>query len=388
MEHRWAERLAERRAQHLYRRRRIAESPQGPEMVIDGKPLLSFCSNDYLGLANNQQISDALKQGVDRWGTGSGAAHLVNGHSSAHHALELELADWLGRESVLLFSTGYMANIGIIAGLLERGDHIYEDRLNHASLIDGGLQSAATMHRYRHADMASLRQQLEKRDGGEAMILTDGVFSMDGDIAMLGELSAIAEQHRALLMIDDAHGLGVLGTEGRGSVDEAGLDPGQVPVLMGTLGKAFGVAGAFVAGSELLIETLVQQARSYIYTTAMPAALAVATSASLKIVRQESWRREKLQQLVRQFRTGAEELGLALMQSRTPIQPLLLGESETALAWSKRLESLGFLVTAIRPPTVPAGQARLRVTLSASHSESQVDRLLDALGQVQREMTA
>lgn len=388
MEQRWSARLAERKAQHLYRRCRVADSPQGPRMLIDGKPLLAFCSNDYLGLAGDERIAKALKQGVDRWGSGSGAAHLVNGHSLAHQALEDELADWLGRERVLLFSTGYMANLGIITGLLERGDQLFEDRLNHASLIDAGLLGNARLHRYRHSDMQSLRRQLAAFPEGMRMVASDGVFSMDGDIALLGEMASICSSEQALLMVDDAHGLGVLGRDGRGCVDEAGLTQSDVPVLMGTLGKAFGVAGAFVAGSELLIETLTQQARSYIYTTAMPAALAEATRASLRIVREERWRRDKLEALMWRFREGAETIGLSLMPSRTPIQPILLGEPEKAVTWSRRLEELGFLVTAIRPPTVPTGQARLRVTLSAAHEESQVDSLLQALSAIQEEQAA
>ena len=388
MEERWSTRLAERRAQSLYRQRRVTDSPQAPRMGIDGKPLDVFCSNDYLGLANDARIARALKQGVDRWGSGSGAAHLVNGHSSAHQALEEELADWLGRERALLFSTGYMANLGIVTGLLERGDQLFEDKLNHASLIDAGLLGAAQMHRYRHADMDSLKRQLDAHPGGLRMVVTDGVFSMDGDIAPVAEMAAICKAAQALLVVDDAHGLGVLGNEGRGSLDQAGLLQQEVPLLMGTLGKAFGVAGAFVAGSGILIETLIQQARSYIYTTAMPAALAEATRVSLGIVREESWRREKLESLVARFRSGAGEIGLRLMPGRTPIQPILLGEANAALAWSRRLEELGFLVTAIRPPTVPDGQARLRVTLSASHDEEQVDRLLDALSVLQREFAA
>ena len=388
MEERWSARLAERREQSLYRRRRVAGSPQGTRMEIDGKPLAVFCSNDYLGLANDARIASALKQGVDHWGSGSGAAHLVNGHSSAHQALEEELADWLGRDQALLFSTGYMANLGIIAGLLERGNQLFQDKLNHASLIDAGLLSAAQMHRYRHADMDSLKRQLDVHPDGMRMVVTDGVFSMDGDLALLAEMASICAGADALLVVDDAHGLGVLGTEGRGSIDQAGLSQQEVPVLMGTLGKAFGVTGAFVAGSGVLTETLIQQARSYIYTTAMPAALAEATRVSLGIVRDESWRRDRLHSLIERFRAGAGEIGLRLMPSRTPIQPILLGEADAAVAWSRRLEELGFLVTAIRPPTVPAGQARLRVTFSASHDEEQVDRLLDALSILQREFTA
>lgn len=388
MENRWSERLAGRKAQHLYRHRRVSESPQGPEMLLDGASLLSFCSNDYLGLANDTRVSEALKRGVDRWGCGSGAAHLVNGHSGAHHALEEELADWLGRDRALLFSTGYMANLGVITGLLGKGDRLFQDKLNHASLIDGGLLGTAGMLRYRHSDMGSLQQQLDAHCGGTRMVVTDSVFSMDGDVARLGEMAEICSRENALLMVDDAHGLGVLGSEGRGSVDESGLSQEKVPILMGTLGKAFGVAGAFVAGNESMIETLIQLARSYIYTTAMPPSLAEATRESLRIVRSEAWRREKLAALVYRFRDGADAIGLTQMPSYTPIQPILLGDAETAVGWSRQLEELGFLVTAIRPPTVPAGQARLRVTLSASHEEEQVDRLLDALERLQRESAA
>ena len=382
MEERWTARLAERRAQHLYRSRRLSDSPQGPRMLVDGKPLLTFCSNDYLGLAHDARIVRALKEGADRWGSGSGAAHLVNGHSSAHHALEEELAEWLGRERALLFSTGYMANLGLITGLLEKGDCLFEDRLNHASLIDGGLLATASMYRYRHADMDSLQQQLVAHRQGARMVVSDGVFSMDGDIAPLSAMATICARENALLMVDDAHGLGVLGHEGRGSVGEAGLSQSEVPVLMGTLGKAFGVAGAFVAGSGLLIETLIQQARSYIYTTAMPPAVAEATRASLRIVAGEEWRRERLHVLVARFRQGARRIGLELLDSETPIQPILLGDSMTALRWSEALRRQGILVTAIRPPTVPADSARLRVTLSAAHTPAQIDAVLAVLEEV------
>jgi len=370
--------LDKRRAAHLYRSRRQISCAQSPQMQVDGQTLLSFCSNDYLGLAAHPQVISAFQQGAEQYGVGSGAAHLVIGHSSAHHALEEELADFTGRPRALLFSTGYMANMGVISALLGRGDTLFEDRLNHASLIDGGILSRARLKRYAHADVAHLADQL-KEDQGEQMIVTDGVFSMDGDIAPLSELSKTAQQHGTWLMVDDAHGLGVLGKEGCGSLSHFGLNQDDVPILMGTLGKAFGTFGAFIAGSEELIETLIQQARSYIYTTALPPAVAEATRASLKLVRKDEWRRERLKALIQRFRSGAEQLGLPLMDSITPIQPLLAGSAEQALTWSQQLEDQGILVSAIRPPTVPEGSARLRITFSASHQEEHIDQLLDAL---------
>jgi 8-amino-7-oxononanoate synthase len=365
----------------LYRRRRVQDRPQQPEAIVDGRPMLSFCSNDYLGLANHPEVIAALRQGAERWGVGSGAAHLVNGHSAAHHALEEELADFTGRPRALLFSTGYMANLGIISALTGRGDMLWQDRLNHASLLDGALLSRATLRRYPHADAAELDRLIGDRD--TRMIASDGVFSMDGDLAPLPALALIARRSGAWLLVDDAHGLGVLGREGRGTLDHFGLAAEQVPILMGTLGKAFGTFGAFVAGSDALIETLIQRARSYIYTTATPPAIAEATRTSLALARREDWRREHLQALIARFRTGANQLGLPLSESPTPIQPLIAGSSHQALAWAAELEARGILVGAIRPPTVPEGSARLRVCLSAAHTETMVDRLLDALGTLQ-----
>lgn len=372
--------LDRRKAEHLYRRRRLLSGPQGPELLVDGRPMLGFCSNDYLGLANHPEIVAAMQRGAAEYGVGSGAAHLVTGHTAAHHALEEELAEFTGRPRALLFSSGYMANQGVITALLGRGDSIYADRLNHASLIDGGLLARANLKRFAHGDMQALARQMNSQDSAEALVAVDGVFSMDGDIAPLPELAAICREQGAWLMVDDAHGLGVLGAKGGGSLEHFSLGLADVPIMMGTLGKAIGSFGAFVAGSEELIETLIQQARSYIYTTASPPALAEATRVSLRLVQEESWRRERLQGLIQRFRVGAEQLGLPLMPSTTPIQPILAGSAEQALAWSSRLEQRGILVSAIRPPTVPEGSARLRVTFSANHSDEQLDRLLDALG--------
>ncbi len=346
---------------------------------MDGRTMLGFCSNDYLGLASHPEVIAALQGAAAEYGVGGGAAHLVSGHSLPHHALEEELAEFTGRPRALLFSSGYMANQGVITALLGRGDTIYEDRLNHASLIDGGLLSRASFKRFAHGDMQALSRQMQSQERGEALVAVDGVFSMDGDIAPLPQLAAICREKQAWLMVDDAHGMGVLGERGAGSLEHYALGLEDVPILMGTLGKGFGTCGAFVAGSEDLIETLIQQARSYVYTTASPPALAEATRTSLRLVQSEPWRRERLQELIRRFRSGAEQLGLPIMQSQTPIQPILAGSSEQALAWSGRLEQRGILVSAIRPPTVPEGSARLRVTLCANHTDEQVDRLLEAL---------
>lgn len=370
--------LQRRRDAALYRARRVVSGPQGPEPVVDGRRMLAFCSNDYLGLATDPRVTAALVRGAGTYGVGSGAAHLVTGHSAAHHALEDELAEFTGRPRALLFSTGYMANLGVIGALVGRGDSVCEDRLNHASLIDGGLLSGARFHRYVHADAVSLESRLTVGHG-EQLVATDGVFSMDGDLAPLPRLAALCRRYGARLMVDDAHGLGVLGPEGRGSLAHFGLGLDDVPVLVGTLGKALGTFGAFVAGSDDLVETLIQNARPYIYTTAPPPAVAEATRESLRIAAAEEWRRERLVSLVRRFRAGASQLGLPLMDSPTPIQPVVAGEAAQAVAWSAALERLGILVTAIRPPTVPEGSARLRITFSALHEEGHVDRLLDAL---------
>jgi len=374
--------LVERRAARLYRARRIAETAQGPEMVIDGRSVLAFCSNDYLGLATDPRIVEALAAAARAWGAGSGAAHLVNGHARPHHALEEELAAFTGRERALLFSTGYMANLGVGAALLGRGDSAFEDRLNHASLLDAGRMPGVRMRRYRHADVADLERRLADDSAPERLVLTDGVFSMDGDVAPHAELAATCGRHGARLMVDDAHGFGVMGPGGRGSVAAAGLTSRDVPVVVGTLGKAFGTFGAFVAGEADLIETLVQHARSYIYTTALPAAVAEATRESLRIVEAADDRRAHLADLVERFRAGAAQLGFEPMPSASPIQPLLVGDAGRALELSDALLAAGILVTAIRAPTVPPGSARLRVTLSAAHTHAQVERLLTALEQL------
>lgn len=386
--------LGRRQAAHLYRRRRLVAEAPGPRLTLDGRPAIAFCTNDYLGLARHPKVVAAFQRGADLYGVGSGSAHLVAGHGPEHQALEEELADFLGRPRVLLFSTGYMANLGVIQALAGPGDAVFEDKLNHASLIDGALLARARLRRYPHGDLAALRRQLASHGGGmgnlpstaenaaTTLIATDGVFSMDGDLAPLPELAASARAAGAWLLVDDAHGIGVLGREGRGSLDHFGLGMADVPILVGTLGKALGTFGAFVAGDEDLIETLIQSARSYIYTTAPPPALAAATRASLALARREDWRRERLRALIERFRDGAARLNLPLLPSLTPIQPILAGSAERALAWSQALEDRGLLVTAIRPPTVPQGAARLRVTFSAPHTDQDLERLLDALAEL------
>ncbi|MEH6811381.1 MAG: 8-amino-7-oxononanoate synthase [Motiliproteus sp.] len=373
------EALKQRKSEHLYRHRRVLESAQGPEVIVDGKAYLGFCSNDYLGLAGRQELRDAFKQSADKYGVGSGASHLVNGHSALHHQLEEALAEFTGRPRALLFSTGYMANLGAVNALIGKGDAVFEDRLNHASLLDAGLLSGARFQRYLHSDCDSLTKKLETSQAARKLVVTDGVFSMDGDLAPLPKICETSQQHDAWVMVDDAHGFGCLGATGGGCVEHFQLTQAQVPVLMGTLGKALGTSGAFIAGSETLIETLIQFARPYIYTTAIPPAIAGATLKSLELVKNGQDLRQKLQQLIVQFRQGAEQLGLKLMASPTPIQPIMVGDANKAMAVSHALEQQGIFVGAIRPPTVPAGSARLRVTLSAAHSTDQVDRLLDAL---------
>lgn len=372
--------LAEKKQQHRYRKRRISDSAQQITMTVDGRDIVSFCSNDYLGFANHPKLKQAAITGIKKYGVGSGAAHLINGHSRAHHQLEEELAAFTGYPRALLFSTGYMANIGLCQALLEKKDYIFEDRLNHASLIDAGLLSGAHFKRYLHNDIENLQQKITHIDSNaEKLVVTDAVFSMDGDIANLPALARLCHQTDSLFMIDDAHGFGVLGENGKGSHSHFHLDTQDIPIYMATLGKAIGSAGAFIAGSEELVETLIQQARTYIYTTAMPAAIAEASRASLRLLQNEPQHREKLQQNITYFRRCCEQKGISIENSQTAIQPLLIGDDETAIIISKDLFKAGFLVTAIRPPTVPEGTSRLRITLSAGHTKSQIEQLTDTL---------
>lgn len=384
LDSRLLESLAERKQNQRYRTRKRVESPQGIYLHSEGKRYLNFCSNDYLGLANHPKVKKAFIEATERYGVGSGASHLVNGHSYEHHALEEELADFTGRQRVLLFSTGYMANIGVINALTGRGDTVIEDKLNHASLIDGAQLSRAKHLRFKHCDVKQAEELLKNnrpsnQDQLSSLLAVDGVFSMDGDLAPLPELAKICADNNTWLMVDDAHAFGCLGKNGGGTTEHFGLTEGEVPILVGTLGKAFGTFGAFVAGSETLIESLIQFARTYIYTTALPPAVAAATRASLKIVQEESWRREKLQALVNLFRKSCQELNLNLMDAPSAIQPLILGEDKAAVDASSFLLDAGIWVSAIRPPTVPQGSARLRLTFCAEHEESHVLTLLASL---------
>jgi len=378
--HQWLDaRAAQRQSQHLERHRRVLQGRHPVDIQVDGKPLLNFSSNDYLGLASHADLVAALSRSADIHGVGSGASALVTGYRTEHELLEQELAAFLQREKVLLCSSGYLANLAVATSLAGRGDAIIQDKLCHASLIDAARLSGASLYRYAHVDMAALHRRLANGGDGNTLVVSDGIFSMDGDSAPLQRMASLCREHGAWLAIDDAHGIGVCGPGGRGSVAEAGLNDLVVPVLTGTLGKAFGCFGAFIAGSEKLIDHLVNEARSYIYTTAMPPALAAAARAALHRVIEDEWRREQLQLLIRHFKKGAESRGLVLMDSDSPIQPMVIGESQAAMNLAAYLQEKGFLVVAMRPPTVRKGTSRLRITLTAEHKESQLDALLDAI---------
>ncbi len=379
LEHWLEKRAAFRLSQHLERQRRVLTGNDAVEIQLGGKRLLNFSSNDYLGLASHPELVNALKSAADNSGVGSGASALVTGFREQHHLLETELAEFLQREKVLLCSSGYLANLAVATSLTGKGDVIIQDKLCHASLIDAARLSEARLLRFTHADVEALQRQLTIKTDGNTLVITDGVFSMDGDTAPLTKMAALCHQHQAWMAVDDAHGIGICGPGGRGSVAAAGLSEQQAPILTGTLGKAFGCFGAFVAGSEALINHLVNEARSYIYTTAMPPALASAARAALRRVSEDDWRREHLQTLIRHFRLGAARRGLTLMDSDSPIQPMIIGDSQTTLELAARLQQKGLLVVAIRPPTVREGSSRLRITLTATHRKAQLDVLLDAI---------
>lgn len=375
--------LDERASQGLLRQRRTLQSPQAPHIMVDGKCYLSFCSNDYLGLANHPQLVAALQQGAQQYGVGAGAAHLVSGHGATHHQLENELAAFVGKPAALLFSTGYMANLGVVQALVGKGDTVFADKFNHASLNDAMQLSRAAVKRYRHNDTTQLAQLLEQAKSGRKLVITDAVFSMDGDLAPLPELLALCEQHDAWLLIDDAHGFGVLGEQGRGSPAHFGIASKRI-ICMATLGKAAGVFGAFVAAEQAVIDTLVNHARSYVYTTATPPALASALLESLQLIAKGDELRGHLQRLIAQLRSGLRGLPWSVMPSATAIQPLLVGANQAALNLSAGLRERGIWVAAIRPPTVPQGTARLRITLSAGHTATDVTRLTGTLHELAR----
>ncbi len=372
--------LADREVRGLRRTRRVLASPQRARVSVDGRDYIAFCSNDYLGLAADPRLAAAAREGIDRYGVGGGASHLILGHSTAHHELEEALAQFVRQPRALLFSSGYMANMGVVSALAGRGDAVFADKLNHASLNDAALVSRAAFKRYAHNDLDALERLLKTVPARRRLIVTDAVFSMDGDIAPVAALLQLCERHDAYLFIDDAHGFGVLGEAGRGTLAHCNVASDRI-IYMATLGKAAGVAGAFVAGDETLIETLIQNARTYIYTTATPPLLAHALLMSLHIIAQEEWRRERLRALIAQLREGLAASPWQLMPSDTPIQPLLIGGNGDALALSARMAEAGLLVPAIRPPTVPEGTARLRISLSADHEAANVAQLVAALVQ-------
>jgi 8-amino-7-oxononanoate synthase len=369
-----------RDAQGRIRVRRTVTRRDGVRLEIDGQWLTGFCSNDYLGLSQQFGVVSALQDAAAREGAGATASHLVCGHHALHDALEREMAEWLGYPRALLFGSGFAANLAVQQALLSEEDDVcVQDRLNHASLLDATRLAGCRLRRYPHLDAEGAMRQLKHAPEGAAMLATDGVFSMDGDLAPLRSLSLVARMQGAMLYVDDAHGVGVIGQHGRGCVAEAGLGVDDVPLQLATFGKALGGSGAVVLGDEAMIQHLAETARPYIYTTAVPPAQAAATLAAVKLARRDDWRREKLAELVGVFRAGARQHGLDLMASDTPIQPLLCGAEATVMAMSAALETSGFLVTAIRPPTVPEGKARLRVTLSALHTPAQVRALIDAI---------
>lgn len=366
--------LDDRKNTFLYRTRQITHSS-----------VLSFASNDYLGLSHHEEVIKAFKKGADTYGVGSGASALLGGFTKAHQALEEELAEFLHYPRALVFSSGYMANIGILTALLTSIDRLYEDRLNHASLIEGGLFSKAKCYRYRHLDIQHLQhllvssQQQANRNVGQPWIITEGVFSMDGDIAPLKALTNVVKQNQASILVDDAHGIGFLGELGRGSIEHFQLSSKDITLLVGTFGKAFGGQGAFVVGNEVMVETFIQFAKPYIYTTALSPAIAEAMRVSLRLIQKESWRRQHCQSLIARFKKGAEQLGLELLPSITPIQPLMIRDPQSALRISANLNAKGILVGAVRSPTVPKGTDRLRINIRADHQEQHIDYLLENL---------
>lgn len=371
--------LQQRKQQGLYRSRKILQSPQGREIILNDKQVLNFCSNDYLGLANHPDVIHSFTKAAQQFGVGSGAAHLVNGHTQSHHALEEELAEFTGYPRALLFSTGYMANLGVAQSLYSKDDYIIEDKLNHASLLDAAKISGAQLKRFPHKDYPNLLNKLSSCESAEKLVSSDSVFSMDGDEADIKLMVNHCQSHDARLMLDDAHGFGVLGDQGRGSLNHQQVSATEVSVYMATLGKALGTAGAFIAGSDDLIETLIQTARCYIYTTAMPAAVAQATRTSLQLLVKEDWRQLSLKNNIQYFKKLIKQTDLDLLESNTAIQPVIIGDSQVATDISQKMFEKGFHIAAIRPPTVPKNTSRLRITLRADHSEQDIERLVEAL---------
>jgi 8-amino-7-oxononanoate synthase len=377
--------LDQRASDGLSRQRRLLDSAQGAHIKADGREILSFCSNDYLGLANHPELVAALQEAAAKSGVGSGASHLITGHHRYHHELEQALAAFVGLPAALLFSTGYMANLGVIPALMGRNDAIFSDKLNHASLNDAAVLSRAELNRYPHNDLPALEKMLRASHATRKLVVADAVFSMDGDLAPVPELLALCEQYDAWLMLDDAHGFGVLGEKGRGVLSHFQVASPRI-IYMATLGKAAGVSGAFVAGEPVLIDYLIQNARTYIYTTATPPALSATLLAALKIIEQEDSRRAHLNQLINLLKSNLRLQRWQLMDSSTAIQPVVVGSNEDVLRLSEYLLTQGILVPAIRPPTVPKGSARLRISLSAAHSVDDIQRLITAMQSAEKVM--
>ena len=361
------------------RRRRTLNGPQGVQIKLDDCYYLSFCSNDYLGLANDPRVVAAATEALQQYGVGSGASQMITGYSQQHASFEKQLATFLGVERVLLFSSGYLANLGVVSALSTRHSTLFSDRLNHASLIDAAKLSGAKHHRYQHRDQQGISKLLQKSDATKKLILSDGVFSMEGSIAPLAELIALKKEHQALLLIDDDHGLGVLGEHGQGSAENLQVDRQDIDILIGTFGKAFGSSGAFVAGKHDLLEYVLQKARSLIYTTAAPAALIAACAESLRIIQNEPARRARLQHNIAYCRAQLKRLRRPSLDSISAIQSIILGDNESVMQLSQQLAAEGILVLPILPPTVPINSARLRITLSSEHTKSDIDRLISAL---------
>ena len=375
--------LYELKQQGAYRQRRKLDSPQDIKVVIDGEQFLSFCSNDYLGLANDARVCQAAKDAISNFGVGSGASQLISGYSSLHASLEEQLADFLGYQRCVLFSSGYLANLGVISALSSRHSLILEDRLNHASLIDAARYAGGDLKRYKHRDINHANEIINTSESKSHLIVSDGVFSMEGSIAPIEQLSQLKHTANDKLIIDDAHGIGVLGNKGKGSLEHVGIDPSKVDILIGTFGKAFGGSGAFVLSDNDTIDYLIQKARTLIYTTAPPVALAAAATQSLKIIINEPERRQRLHKNIQYFRKALSKTALELLDSITAIQTIIIGENEQALWFSKQLEDRRLLALAIRPPTVPKNTARLRITLSSEHTQQQIDQLVNALLEIE-----
>jgi len=368
--------LEQRRANDSFRIRQVNQQGSGRYLVQNQTRYLNFSSNDYLGMSHHAQVIQAWQQGAETYGVGSGGSGHVTGYHETHQQFEQQLADWLGFPRALLFISGFAANQALIAALTEKSDRIIADKLSHASLLEAAMNSPAQLRRFTHNDVPSLQTLLAQPHEGQQLVVTEGVFSMDGDAAPLAEIAQISRNAGALLMVDDAHGIGVMGEEGRGSCDQQQIKP---DLLVVTFGKAFGASGAAVLCSESLADYLLQFARHLIYSTAMPPAQACALSAALNVIRHDESRRAQLRANIAHFRSGAAQLPLKLMASQTAIQPLIVGENQAAVNLASTMRERGFWMTAIRPPTVPPGTARLRVTLTASHTADDIDKLLEAL---------